>query len=142
MNETTKNFLDWYQKNKRDLPWRKTKNPYKIWVSEIFLQQTQVSRVIDFYTKFLKKFPTVKSLAEASWEEFLPYFHGLGFYSRGKNMLKVAQFVQQKWGGIFSQNPLELENLSGEGKLLNHAFMDLRSSLCTSKKIDCQNCPL
>lgn len=204
-----------YQKTKRDLPWRKTSDPYKIWVSEIFLQQTQVSRVIGFYEKFLEKYPDVQSLAKSNWNEFVPYFQGLGFYSRGRNMLKTAQIIVSEFSGKFPENKADLMILPGVGEytssailsfayqqnfpafdvnlyrvlgrffgykneelkqkinknykqvlekiekksseifyseekisgkndadILNHAFMDLGSSLCTAKKVECEKCPL
>lgn len=108
-------ILQWYYSNKRDLPWRETNDPYKIWVSEVFLQQTQANRVIAFYTRFLERFPNVFVLASASWEDFLPYFQGLGFYSRGKNMLKTAQIIVEKYNGIFPNDASVLKKLPGIG---------------------------
>ncbi len=108
----TKAILHWYEKNARDLPWRHTHNPYKIWVSEIMLQQTQVSRVIVYYKRFLEKFPNIGTLAQAQWEDFLPVWRGLGFYSRGKNMLKTAKIIVQEHDGEF---PTALESLPGIG---------------------------
>ena len=118
-----KSLLTYYKKNKRDLPWRKTSDPYKIWVSEIFLQQTQVSRVIDFYTRFIEKFPTVKHLSQSSWEEFVPYFQGLGFYSRGRNMLKTAQKIETEFSGKFPENKPDLEKLPGIGNYTSSAIL-------------------
>lgn len=118
MNKNQKiitSLLDWYSTEKRDLPWRKTTDPYKIWVSEIMLQQTQVSRVIDYYNRFLKKFPNVGVLAEATWEEFLPYWRGLGFYSRGRNMLKTAQQIVQHHERYFPKEKKSLVALPGIG---------------------------
>ena len=116
-------LLTHYQKTKRDLPWRKTSDPYKIWVSEIFLQQTQVSRVIDFYQKFLEKFPDGETLSKATWEEFVPYFQGLGFYSRGRNMLKTAQMLMTEFSGKFPENKKDLECLPGVGDYTSSAIM-------------------
>lgn len=108
-------ILSWYSSTKRDLPWRHTHDPYRIWVSEIFLQQTQASRVIDFYTRFLERFPTVQALSQSSWEEFLPYFQGLGFYSRGRNMLKTAQKIVLEYNGGFPNDARLLQTLPGVG---------------------------
>ena len=83
-------LLDWYDREKRDLPWRRIKNPYYIWVSEIMLQQTQVQTVIPYYERFLDWFPTVKDLAEAPEEKLLKAWEGLGYYSRVRNMQKAA----------------------------------------------------
>jgi A/G-specific adenine glycosylase len=118
-------ILFWFQKNQRTgLPWRKKKrDPYGVWVSEIMLQQTQVSRVIPFYTRFLKKFPTVQSLAKASWEAFLPYYQGLGYYSRGRNMLKAAQTVVEEFGGQFPSEKSQLTDLPGIGEYTANAIL-------------------
>ena len=109
--------IDFFEKAGREhLPWRKEgTTAYEIWVSEIMLQQTQVSRVIGYYDKFLKRFPTVAILAEASWEEFLPYYQGLGYYARGRNMLLTARVVVKKHGGVFPASIEELDALPGIG---------------------------
>jgi A/G-specific adenine glycosylase len=84
-------LLKWYKENKRDLPWRNTRDPYMIWISEVMLQQTTVKAVIPYYEKFLKKFPTVKSLSKASIKEVYTYWAGLGYYSRADNLHKAAR---------------------------------------------------
>ena len=119
-----KNILMFFEeKGRSHLPWRKEGiTPYEVWVSEIMLQQTQVDRVIGFYVKFLKKFPTVRSLAKASWEEFLPYYQGLGYYNRGRNMLKTAQAVLEKYKGKFPMEVSELGTLPGVGKYTARAI--------------------
>lgn len=95
MNKHKNNLLNWYKQNKRELPWRNTSDPYKIWVSEVMLQQTTVKAVIPFYEKFLKKFPTVKSLAQASIKEVYTYWAGLGYYSRADNLHKAAKLLAE-----------------------------------------------
>lgn len=115
-------ILAWFAQTQRDLPWRKTHNPYKIWVSEIMLQQTQVNRVIDFYERFLKKFPTVQGLALATWEEFLPVWRGLGYYVRGRNMLKAANVLVEQYKGKFPRDVCDLEKLPGIGKYTARAI--------------------
>jgi A/G-specific adenine glycosylase len=106
----------WYATCGRTLPWRETVDPYEIWVSEVMLQQTQVPRVKkDFYPKFLEKFPTVQSLAEAKWHDVFPVWRGLGFYSRGKNMLRAAQKIVSDFNGEFPKEQKELESLPGIG---------------------------
>lgn len=98
------------------LPWRKKDiTAYEVWVSEIMLQQTQVSRVITYYTRFLKRFPTVETLAQSTWEEFLPYYDGLGYYARGRNMLKAAALIVREHQGEFPQNREVLERIPGIG---------------------------
>src|SRR4051794_13021609 len=84
-------LIDWYRSAYRDLPWRKTSDPYAIWVSEIMLQQTRVAAVIPYYERFLQSFPDERSLASASEEQFLSAWAGLGYYSRVRNMQKAAQ---------------------------------------------------
>jgi len=107
----------WFAENGRhSLPWRQDFDPYRVWVSEIMLQQTQVPRVAGtFYPNFLEKFPNLESLAASNWEEVYPVWKGLGYYSRGKNMLKTAQIVVQKFGGVFPNDIEDLKNLPGIG---------------------------
>jgi A/G-specific adenine glycosylase len=109
--------LDFFRKSGRsELPWRKRGiTAYEVWVSEVMLQQTQVSRVIGYYERFLKRFPTVQYLARASWEDFLPYYDGLGYYTRGRNMLRTAQVVVSEYEGVFPKTVAELEKLPGIG---------------------------
>lgn len=118
-------ILDFYQKVGRDaLPWRKDDiTAYEVWVSEIMLQQTQVSRVIEYYTKFLQRFPTVQDLAKVSWEEFLPYYAGLGYYRRGRNMLLTAQKVVSEYGGEFPRDKKLLLSLLGVGDYTASAIL-------------------
>lgn len=98
------------------LPWRKARiTAYEVWVSEIMLQQTQVSRVIAYYERFLDRFPTIETLAAATWEEFLPYYVGLGYYARGRNMLKAASTIVGEYGGKFPKEVGKLESLPGVG---------------------------
>ena len=110
-------LLDFFEKAGREhLPWRREGiSAYEVWVSEIMLQQTQVSRVISYYEKFLECFPTVESLARASWEEFLPYYAGLGYYARGRNMLRTARMVVDEFGGEFPNDITALQKLPGVG---------------------------
>ena len=107
-------LIKWYKHNKRPLPWRtKKKNPYHIWVSEVMLQQTTVNTVIPYYETFIKKFKTVRSLAKAPLEEVLPYWSGLGYYSRVKNLHKAAQIINKK--KYFPRTYRELLKLPGFG---------------------------
>ncbi len=112
-----KHLLDFFRKSGRaELPWRrKGIGAYEVWVSEVMLQQTQVSRVIGYYNRFLKRFPTVRKLSKASWEEFLPYYEGLGYYARGRNMLRTAEVVMKECDGAFPRTVSELEKLPGIG---------------------------
>lgn len=110
-------IADFFKKAGREyLPWRRKRiTAYEVWVSEIMLQQTQVSRVIDYYTRFLKRYPTVESLAESDWEEFLSYYEGLGYYARGRNMLLSAKEVVAKHQGKFPRDVESLRKLPGIG---------------------------
>ena len=87
-------IIDWYHQNQRDLPWRKTTNPYKIWLSEVILQQTRVVQGLPYYIAFTTKFPTVYDLANASEDEVLFTWKGLGYYSRARNLHKTAKIVE------------------------------------------------
>ena len=93
--------LKWYDKNKRNLPWRKTRNPYKVWISEIMLQQTQVKTVIPYFKNFIKKFPSQKSLSEASEDQVLAAWSGLGFYRRARNIFATKEIIKKNYGNRF-----------------------------------------
>ena len=108
-------ILTWYAKNKRDLPWRKTRDPYKILVSEIMLQQTQVSRVIPKYQEFLAAFPTVQDLAKASDKKLLAVWSGLGYWRRARFLKETAKAVVKNYDGKFPRTPEELVKLPGIG---------------------------
>lgn len=109
---------DFFEKAGREhLPWRREGiSAYEVWVSEVMLQQTQVSRVILYYTKFLERFPNIHALACVSWEEFLPYYAGLGYYGRGRNMLRAAKRIAEEFDGEFPNNVHALGTLPGIGK--------------------------
>ncbi|MGL5296490.1 MAG: A/G-specific adenine glycosylase [Culicoidibacterales bacterium] len=111
--ETT--IINWFDQHKRELPWRKTTDPYAIWVSEIMLQQTQVIRVIDYYQRFLRTFPTITSLAQASETDILKAWEGLGYYSRVRNMQKAAQYIENNYNGEFPRTYEQIVNLPGIG---------------------------
>ncbi len=108
-------LLAWYDENKRDLPWRRSKNPYHIWVSEIMLQQTRVDTVIPYYERFLDWFPTVESLANAPEERLLKAWEGLGYYSRVRNMQKAAQQIMSEFEGKFPSTYEGISSLKGIG---------------------------
>lgn len=108
-------LLGWYRKNGRDLPWRKTSSPYKIWLSEIMLQQTRVDTVIPYYFRFLAMFPTIQALAMASLQEVLKAWEGLGYYSRVRNMHRAANMIVRNYGGEFPRTMQEIRSLPGIG---------------------------
>ena len=106
-------LLAWYRENARDLPWRKTRDPYPIWVSEIMLQQTRVAAVLGYYARFLEAFPSVEALAAAPPERLMKLWEGLGYYSRARNLQKAAQLVAER--GSFPNTYEELLTLPGVG---------------------------
>lgn len=109
-------LIDWQQQHGRHhLPWQ-VKEPYNVWLSEIMLQQTQVATVLDYYPRFIEKFPTVQTLAEAQQDEVLALWAGLGYYSRARNLHKAAQQVMNEFGGCFPETRTELEKLCGVGR--------------------------
>lgn len=113
--EITRLLMDWYRENARDLPWRHTKDPYAIWVSEIMLQQTRVDTVIPYYLRFLDAFPTVSALADAPEEKLLKLWEGLGYYSRVRNMQKAAKLLVSDFNGCLPADYNALRALPGIG---------------------------
>jgi len=110
-------IIDWQRQHGRhQLPWQNTRQPYAIWVSEIMLQQTQVSAVINYYQRFMQRFPTLLSLAEASQDEVLRYWSGLGYYSRARNLHESAQRIVDEFGGQFPQQMSDIMSLPGIGR--------------------------
>jgi len=124
-------IISWYYNNARELPWRKTTDPYTIWVSEIIMQQTRVEQGLPYYIKFLENFPTVYQLAEASEEKVLLIWQGLGYYSRARNMQHTAKEIVLKFNGKFPDNSDELIKLKGIGKYTAAAI----SSICNKENI-------
>lgn len=108
-------LIKWYRKNKRDLPWRNQKDAYRIWLSEIILQQTQVAQGLAYYLKFIERYPTVKDLALASEDEVLKLWQGLGYYSRARNLHAAAKHIYGQFGGAFPSTYAEILALKGVG---------------------------
>ena len=105
----------WFEANKRQLPWRETTDPYLIWVSEIILQQTRVAQGLDYYNRFVSRFPDVAALAAATEDEVLKYWEGLGYYSRARNMHAAARQVMRDFGGRFPDTYEAIRSLKGVG---------------------------
>jgi len=124
-----KRLIKWYLINKRELPWRATKDPYKIWLSEIILQQTQVNQGLSYYLKFTKEYPTIKNLAKAPLDEVLKHWQGLGYYSRARNLHKAAQFVVKEHKGLFPNTFDSIKNLKGVGDYTAAAIASLAYDL-------------
>jgi len=118
-------LLNWYRLIKRDLPWRMNRDPYRVWVSEIMLQQTRVDTVIPYYNQFMSKFPTVKALAEAPEEEVLKSWEGLGYYSRARNLQAGAKEVVERYGGIVPDDKMSVAGLKGVGPYTSGAIMSI-----------------
>ena len=108
-------FLEWYQQEKRNLPWRYNQDPYRIWISEIMLQQTRVDTVIDFFYRFMEQFPTIQALAEAPEDKLLKVWEGLGYYSRARNLQAAAKQIMEEFGGKFPKTVEEIRSLKGIG---------------------------
>lgn len=124
-------LLKWYGKNARDLPFRKTKDPYKIWICEIVFQQTRIAQGLNHYNNFIERFPDVKTLAEAPEDEVLLYWKGLGYYSRAINIHKAAQQIINDYHGVFPSDYEEILKLKGIGKYTAAAV----SSICFGGKM-------
>lgn len=114
MNFSNK-LITWYLQNKREMPWRNTTDPYKIWLSEIILQQTRVAQGLPYYLAFVEAFPTVQDLAKASEEQVLKLWQGLGYYSRGRNLHTSARMIVDDYQGIFPNTYDEIKKLKGVG---------------------------
>lgn len=106
----------WYREFHRKLPWRETSDPYKIWLSEVILQQTRVSQGLPYYQRFIEAFPDLSSLASAEFDQVLRIWQGLGYYSRARNMLECAQILMEKYNGKFPEDYVELLKLKGIGE--------------------------
>jgi len=123
-------LLDWYDVNKRPLPWRSTNDPYRIWLSEIMLQQTQTETVKGYYASFLERFPTVFELADAPEDDVLKLWEGLGYYSRARNLHKAAKMVAGDMSGIFPKDAKGLRTLPGVGPYAANAIASIAYNEC------------
>lgn len=118
-------LLLWYERSKRDLPWRRSKNPYYIWVSEIMLQQTRVDTVIPYFLRFIEKFPTVAALASAPEPEVLKAWEGLGYYSRARNLQSAVREVHEQYNGVVPSDKSEISELKGVGPYTAGAILSI-----------------
>ena len=123
--EISKKLLAWYDKNARDLPWRHTRNPYAIWVSEIMLQQTRVEAVKEYYKKFLSALPTVQELARVDDETLLKLWQGLGYYSRARNLREGAKYIVNELNGKFPTTQKEWLAVKGVGSYTSGAIASI-----------------
>ena len=116
LKQRTATLLAWYDRNKRDLPWRKTKDPYAVWISEIMLQQTRVAAVLPYYERWMRELPDVYALAAVEEERLMKLWQGLGYYSRARNLRKAAGMIVSEYGGQFPDTVEELLKLPGVGE--------------------------
>lgn len=122
----SQSVLEWFDDNgRKNLPWQVNKSPYRVWVSEIMLQQTQVSTVIGYYNRFMTRFTSLKDLAEADEDEVLGYWAGLGYYARARNLHKTAKLITSEYQGQFPNTHTEIESLPGIGRSTAGAILSL-----------------
>src|SRR5512139_1947252 len=129
MSRLPSRLLNWYDKNKRTLPWRGHPDPYAVWVSEIMLQQTRVETVIPYFERWMSRFPTIRSLAEASEQEVLSLWEGLGYYSRARNLHRAARLVMERYGGELPSDAALLRHLPGIGRYTAGAIASIAFGL-------------
>ena len=122
-------LINWYLQNKRELPWRRTKDPYLVWLSEIILQQTRVDQGMSYYLKFSEAFPKINDLANANESTILKMWQGLGYYSRARNLHYTAKYVTNELNGKFPNNHNDLLKLKGVGDYTASAI----ASFCLTK---------
>ncbi|MBE5745180.1 MAG: A/G-specific adenine glycosylase [Clostridiales bacterium] len=118
-------LLDWYRENKRTLPWRENPSPYRVWVSEIMLQQTRVEAVKEYYVRFMDALPTIEDLAKCDEEKLLKLWEGLGYYSRARNLQKAAREIVLRFDGTFPTEPEDVQSLSGIGAYTTGAICSI-----------------
>lgn len=122
-------IIDWYNLNKRDLPWRHSKNPYFIWLSEVIFQQTRIDQGLPYYLRLINRFPSVTELANANEDEVLKLWQGLGYYSRARNLHKTAKIIARNYNGTFPSNYTEILALPGIGKYTAAAISSIAFNL-------------
>jgi A/G-specific adenine glycosylase len=123
--QLSSSLLEWFDKNKRELPFRKNRNPYSIWISEVMLQQTKVETVIPYYMSWIKKFPNIEAVAEASEESILKSWEGLGYYSRCKNFHKAAKIIVNDYGSVIPKDWQNFRSLPGVGDYTAGAVLSI-----------------
>ena len=136
-----RSLLRWYDRSARDLPWRRTRDPYAIWVSEVMLQQTQVATVVPYYQRFLSALPDVKRLAQASEQQVLRLWEGLGYYRRARQLHQAARLIQSRHDGVLPTTLEELRQLPGIGRYTAGAILsfsrDVRAPILEANTVRC-----
>ncbi|WP_442598925.1 A/G-specific adenine glycosylase [Neobacillus sp. D3-1R] len=125
INDFQSDLISWFTNEKRDLPWRRERDPYRIWVSEIMLQQTRVDTVIPYYQNFMEQFPSLEEFANADEEKILKVWEGLGYYSRVRNLQTACREVQEKYNGVVPNTPNEISKLKGIGPYTAGAVLSI-----------------
>src|SRR5688500_16173622 len=118
-------LLQWFAANARDLPWRRSRDPYRVWISEIMLQQTQVTTVIPYYERFISAFPSIKALAAADEQDVLRHWEGLGYYRRARQLHRAAREIVTQHGGSFPTDIEEVRRLPGIGRYTAGAILSI-----------------
>ena len=129
MNIINDTLINWYEQCRRDLPWRHNPSPYEVWLSEVILQQTRVSQGMDYYLRFIERWPTVEALAQATEEDVLKMWQGLGYYSRARNLHHCARQVVEQYGGKFPADYEQLKKLKGIGDYTAAAIASIAFNL-------------
>ena len=138
MSEIADKLIDWYGVNGRDLPWRRTRDPYRIWLSEVILQQTRIAQGMDYYLRFIARFPDVGALATADEDEVLKLWQGLGYYSRARNLHAAARQVVERYGGRFPAAYADVRSLKGVGDYTAAAVCSIAYDI-EQMKIACES---
>ncbi|WP_445489729.1 A/G-specific adenine glycosylase [Niallia sp. 03133] len=125
IQEFQRDLLNWFSEEQRNLPWRQDQDPYKVWVSEIMLQQTKVDTVIPYFNRFIEQFPSIEVLSEAEEEKVLKAWEGLGYYSRARNLHTAVKEVKEKYGGVVPNTPVEIATLRGVGPYTAGAILSI-----------------
>ena len=126
MSVLSTNLIKWHKQfGRKDLPWQLQTNPYKVWISEVMLQQTQVQTVIPYFLRFMERYPDIESLANSNEDEVLSYWSGLGYYSRGRNLLKAARMLKRENDSVMPKSSEELQLLPGIGRSTAGAILSL-----------------
>ncbi|MDR1659172.1 MAG: A/G-specific adenine glycosylase [Desulfovibrio sp.] len=133
MPQLQRALLDWFAVHKRPLPWRASYTPYEVWISEIMLQQTRMGRGVEYFTRWMKRFPDIQSLAAASEDEVLRLWEGLGYYSRARHILHAARLIMKEHNGIFPSDPARIRALPGIGPYTAGAV----ASIAFGEKLPC-----
>ncbi len=129
-NKLAAALLEWYAANKRELPWRQAPSPYHVWISEIMLQQTRVEAVKEYYRRFLKRLPDIKSLSEVDEDELLKLWQGLGYYNRARNLKKAAVILAEECDSVFPEEFEEIMKLPGIGAYTAGAIASIAFGKC------------